>query len=131
MHRYEYSVDGTTWKTFSEMYEIESDLKQLLLGDMNIFLVNSIPPVDGVFTIQADGVKTWRGIFKKRDIKTLHGIEVLIGDVDDAGNVLNTEKIYRLDCADFDEVYQIFENYILHQKLPAYEQWEDMSDIRL
>jgi len=123
MYKYEFSTDGATWKEFTEMYEIEADLKRLTLGNDDIFLVEAIPPIDGVFTIQADGVTLRKGIFKKRDIKVEHAIEVLVGDPEK-----ETEKIYRYSTDNYDELYNIFENYILYQKLPTYELWDDMSD---
>ena len=126
MHHYEYSTDGTTWKLFTEMFEIEHDLKNLTLGNGDILLVKATPPINGVYIIQADGLKLWRGIFKKRKIRVEHAIEVLVGNPEDG-----TEKIYRHSTEDYDELYRIFENFILHQKLPAYEMWEDFTDIVL
>ena len=126
MYQYEYSTDGTTWKLFTEMFEIEDDLKKLSLGNGDIFLVQATPPIHGVYTIQADGLKLGRGIFKKSNIKVDHTIEVFVGNLEDG-----TEKIYRHSTEDYNELYRIFENYILHQKLPTYELWDDISDVLL
>jgi len=121
MQKYEYSTDGETWQVFHEMSEIEQELEKLTLGNADIFLVEAIPPIAGVVTLQADGVKIRRGIFKKREVGVEHAIEVLIGDLDEI------DQIFRYTTEDFKELYNIFENFITYQKIPAYELWEDFT----
>ena len=122
MYTYQASTDGKTWRTITHISEIDDDLNQLTLGNADILLLTSTPEIDGINTIQADGVKIWDGIFKKRNIRTCHTIEILKWDE------ANNEKIYRHHTEDYNELYTIFENYIMHQSLPAYERWEDATN---
>ena len=121
MYTYEASIDGKNWRTFTNVIEVEGDLHRLALGNSDIFLIRSTPQIDGISTVQANGVKLWDGIFKKRNIRIEHTIEILIGDEHE------TKKIYRHITDEFQEVYAIFKNYIMNQKLPEYEQWVDMT----
>jgi len=123
MLTYRVSTDGKKYHEFSEMAEIQEDIKQLQKGEGNIIVVENSPSINGVSAIQADGVKLWKGIFKKRNVRIEHAIEVLIG------HGTQTEKIYRTTTESYDEVYQLFEAYIKFQKVPDYSLWEDITGI--
>jgi len=122
MHTYQASMDGKTWRTVTSMTDIEPDLKQLSLGNPNFLQIYCYPPLNGVDTIQADGVKHSEGIFKKRNIRIEYAIEILKWDEGD------NEKIYRYITEDYNELYNMFENYLLYQTLPTYELWKDVTN---